>query len=264
MRFLALSMMAALLLVSHGSGQTIDVRPAQPGKVPLYRPVLIGSGPDALINRINSRELMEKGQKDAAVMFTCTVKKTGDVVWSASYRGTPDSKMLEQELLKELRGAKFIPAVYNRNPVDAIYYGTVTFAVVDGKPRLRIFSNQETEELKKESDFVGPQPFFGNESSFTGWHYPPNKDTPIEVNAAVELALEVTEKGFVSKVSVKDEEPPFMGFGDAAAYDIGRARFIPAFREGKPVACKITLPVYFKHREEIFNAPFNLEQPTLK
>jgi hypothetical protein len=262
MRFLALSIMAAVLLVGRGFGQTIDVRPAQPGTVPLYRPALIGNGPDALINRINARELVQKGQKGAAVMFTCTVKKTGDVVWSATYRGTPDSKLLEQELLKQLRGAKFIPAIYNRFPVDAIYYGTVTFAIIDGKPRLRIFSNQEAEELKKESDFVGPQPFFGNESSFTGWHYPSKRDAPIEINAAVELALEVTEKGVVTKVSVKDEEPPFTGFGEAAAYDIGRARFVPAFREGKPVACKITLPVYFKHRDEVFNAPFDITLPT--
>ena len=261
MRFFAFFLMTSLLLVSHGSGQTIDVRPAQPGKGSLYRPALIGNSPAALINRINSQELIQKGQKDAAVMFTCTVKKTGDVVWSATYRGTPGSKLLEQEVLKELWGAKFIPAIYNRNPVDAIFYGTVTFAVIDGKPRLRIFANQETAELKSETDFVGPQPFFGNESRFNGWHYPSMQEAPIEVNGAVELALEVTDKGVVSKVSVKDEEPPFSGFGDAAAYDIGRARFIPAFREGKPVACKITLPVYFKRRDEVFNAPLDIGQP---
>lgn len=260
MRFLALSLLAPLWLGGVCFAQTIDVRSAQSAKGPVYRPALIGRAPDALINRINTQELIKQGQKNAAVMFTCTVRKTGDVVWSATYRGTPDSKLLEQEVLKQLNGAKFIPAIYNRIPVDVIYYGTVTFAVVDGKPRLRIFSNQETEELKKESDFVGPQPFFGNESKFSGWHYPPNNEAPIEVNAAVELALEVTDKGFVNQISVKEENPPFMGFGNAAAYDIGRARFIPAFRDGKPVACKVTLPVYFKHREEVFNAPFYLEQ----
>ncbi len=258
MRFLALSVLSPFLLLSVCVAQTIDVKPERPGKDPLYRPILIGTGPDALINRMNTQELLKNGQKDAAIMFTCTVRKTGNVVWSASYRGTPDSKLLEQELFKQLRGAKFLPAIYNRNPVDAIFYGTVTFAVIEGKPRLRIFANQEAEELKKESDFVGPQPFFGNESKFNGWHYPSNNDAPIEINAAVELALEVTEKGFVNKVGIKEEEPAFMGFGDAAAYDIGKARFIPAFRDGKPVACRVTLPVYFKHREEVFNAPFGL------
>jgi hypothetical protein len=200
---------------------------------------------------------MQKGQKDALVMFTCTVQKTGAVVWSATYRGTPDSKLLEQEVLDKLGNAKFIPAVYNHLPVDAIFYGTVTFAVLEGKPRLRIFSNQEAEELKKESDFVGPQPFFGNESKFNGWHYPPKNESPLEINGAVELGLDVTDKGFANKVTIIKEEPPFVGFGDAAARDLGKARFIPAFRNGQPVACKVTLPVYFKHRDEVFNARLN-------
>ncbi len=256
MRFLALSFLSPFLLLSVCLAQTIDVKPEQAGNAPLYRPALVGSGPDALINRINTQELIKNGQKDAAVMFTCTVKKTGNVFWSVSYRGTPDSKLLENELMKELIGATFIPAIYNRNAVDAIFYGTVTFAVIEGKPRLRIFANQETEELKKESDFVGPQLFFGNESKFSGWHYPAKREAPVEVNGAVELAVEVTDKGFVGKVDIVDEEPPFIGFGDGAAFDISKARFIPAFRGGKPVACKVTLPVYYKRKDEVFNAPF--------
>jgi hypothetical protein len=254
MRFPALSILASLAVVSAVFSQTIDVKPSKGGPLPAYRPALIGGGPTALINRIDSQGLVKKGQKDALVMFTCTVQKTGAVVWSATYRGTPDSKILEQEVLDKLSGAKFTPAIYNHSPVDAIFYGTVTFAVIEGKPRLRIFSNQEAEELKKESDFVGPQPFFGNESKFTGWHYPPKNEAPIEINGAVELAIDVSDKGFVSKVTIVNEEPPFVGFGDAASHDLGRARFVPAFREGKPVACKVTLPVYFKHRDEVFNA----------
>ena len=254
MRFLAPTVVTSIFLAHICVAQTIDIKPAQGGPNPTYRPALIGNGPNSVINRMDAPALVKNGQKDALVMFTCTVKKTGDVVWSATYRGTPESKLLEQELLKQLSGAKFTPAIYNHTAVDAIFYGTVTFAVIDGKPRLRIFSNQETDELKKESDFVGPQPFFGNESKFTGWHYPSKKDSPVEVSGAVELGLEVTEKGFVNNVGIVDEEPPFVGLGDAAAFDIGKARFIPAFRGGKPVACKVTLPVYYKHRDEVFNA----------
>src|SRR4029077_878649 len=112
--------------------------------LPMYRPVLLGTGPDSLINRIDATDLMRKGQKDAAIMFSCPVKKDGSVLAVSTYRGTLDSKPLEQEVLKKLSAAanpKFIPAVYNHIPVDAIYYGTVTFMVVNDKPRLRIFSN---------------------------------------------------------------------------------------------------------------------------
>ena len=255
MRFFALFLFASLLPGEAGLAQTIDVKPSATATAPVYRPALLGSGPTALINRIDTQDLIKKGQKDAAIMFTCTVRKTGEIAWSATYRGTPDSKLLEQELRTKLADAKFVPGIYNRLPVDAIFYGTVTFAIVDGKPRLRIFSNQETEELKKESDFVGPQPFFGYESQFTGWHYPSRKNAPVEVDGAVELGVEINEKGFVNKVVVGIEEPPFLGFGDAAVMDISRARFIPAFRNGKPVDCRVVLPVYFKRKDEIFNIP---------
>jgi hypothetical protein len=45
---------------------------------------------------------------------------------------------------------------------------------------------------------------------------------------------------------VTKESPPLLGFGDAALDDFANAKFIPAFRDGKPVACEITLPLYYK------------------
>jgi hypothetical protein len=42
------------------------------------------------------------------------------------------------------------------------------------------------------------------------------------------------------------EQPPFLGFGDAAFEDMSKAKFIPAFRDGKPVACEVKIPVYYK------------------
>jgi hypothetical protein len=37
-----------------------------------------------------------------------------------------------------------------------------------------------------------------------------------------------------------------VGFRRAAAEDFRVASFIPAFRDGKPVECSITLPVYYE------------------
>jgi hypothetical protein len=250
MRQLAFSLFSYLFFVAIASSQTvITTAPTKDQGTPMYRPILMGTGPNALINRIDTQDLTKKGQKDAAIMFVCTVKKTGEIAWSGTYRGTPDSKLLEQEMQKRLAPAsdtKFVPAIYNRLPVDAIYYGTVLFAVISEKPRLRIFSNQEPAEVAKESDFIGPQPFFGNESKFTGLHYPPAQDTPVYVDGVVELKAEIDADGTVRRLTIGREEPPFLGFGDAAIQDFARARFIPAFREGKPVPCSVTLPVYYK------------------
>src|SRR5213594_831209 len=196
MRLRIFCIIGLLLAVELGSSQTPQTAsPSQSPKptLPEFRPALLGTGPDSLINRIDTADLIKKGQKDAAVMFSCLVAPTGDIVRSGAYRGTKGSELLERELLKRLAKAKFIPAIHNHQPVIAIFYGTVTFAVVNGKPRLRIFDNQQLEELKKESDFIDPQPYVGQDSKFTGVNYP-ETGTTVQVTGVAELAVNVDEQ----------------------------------------------------------------------
>jgi TonB family protein len=213
--------------------------------LPEFRPALIGTGPDSLINRIDTADLIRKGQKDGAVMFSCLVAPTGNIARAGAYHGTKGSELLERELLKRLANEKFIPAIHNHQPVIAIFYGTVTFAVVNGKPRLRIFANQQLDELKKESDFIDPQPFVGQDSKFAGINYPETGNT-VQVTGVVELALNVDAKGNLKSMQVVSEEPPLLGFGDAAISDFTGAKFIPAFRNGQPVESNVKIPVYYK------------------
>jgi TonB family protein len=213
--------------------------------LPEFRPALVGTGPNSLINTIDTADLIKKGQIDAAVMFTCLVAPTGEIARSGTYRGTKGSELLEKEVLKRLANAKFVPAIHNHQPVVAVFYGTVTFAVVNGKPRLRIFANQQLDELKKESDFIDPQPYVGQDSKFTGTHYP-ETPTTVKLTGVVELALEVDAAGNLKSMQVISEEPPFLNFGEAALSDFNGAKFIPAFRDGKPVDSKVTIPVYYK------------------
>jgi Gram-negative bacterial TonB protein C-terminal len=219
--------------------------PSPTPALPEFRPALLGTGPDSLINRMDTADLIKKGQKDAAVMFTCLVAPTGEIVRSGTYRGTKGSELLEKEVLKRLANAKFIPAIHNHQPVVAVFYGTVTFAVVNGKPRLRIFANQQLEELKKESDFIDPQPYVGQDSKFTGTHYP-ETPTTVVLTGAVDVAVEVDSAGNLKSMQVMSEEPPFLNFGEAALSDFNGAKFIPAFRNGKPVDSKVTLHIYYK------------------
>lgn len=249
MRAFAFSLIALLSIVEFAWSQ-VNVTPSgELPALPMYRPILLGQGPKSLIDRIDTQDLIKRGQKDALIMFNCAVRKDGGVEWSATYRGTPDSDLLKQEVQKRLSPAsdpRFIPAVYNHRLVDAIYYGTVTFAVVDGKPRLRIFSNQEAEELKNEHDFIGPQPFFGPESKFSGFHYPPPEAAQVQVDGNVELKIKIDVNGNLQDLNVVSEKPPLLGFADAALADFRNAKFIPAFRDGKPAACDVTLPVFYK------------------
>jgi TonB family protein len=246
MRLGTFCIIGLLLTAELASAQAVKVgSPTPTPALPELRPALVGTGPNSLINTIDTSDLIKKGQKDAVVMFTCLVAPSGDIVRSGAYRGTKGSELLEKELLKRLANVTFIPAIHNHQPVVAVFYGTVTFAVVKGKPRLRIFANQQLEELKKESDFIDPQPYVGQDSKFTGLHYP-EIPTSVVLTGVVDLALEVDAAGNLKSIQVVNEEPPYLGFGAAALSDFNGAKFIPAFRDGKPVDSKVKVPIYYK------------------
>jgi TonB family protein len=246
MRLGTFCLIGLLLTTELASSQTVKIAsPTPTPALPELRPALVGTGPNSLINTIDTSDLIKKGQKDAAVMFTCLVAPTGDIARSGTYRGTKGSELLDKEVLKRLANAKFIPAIHNHQPVLAVFYGTVTLAVVNGKPRLRVFANQQLDELKKESDFIDPQPYVGQDSKFTGTHYP-EVPTTVSLTGAVELAVEVDAAGNLKSMRVVSEEPPYLGFGQAALSDFDGAKFIPAFRNGKPVDSKVKVPIYYK------------------
>jgi hypothetical protein len=218
---------------------------AAPAQLPQYRPALLGLGPTSVINRIDTAGLIRDGQKDASLYFRCSVSKTGEILDTWTYSQSPDATKLERELVRCLDQAVFVPAIYDHEPVNVFFFGAITFKVVDGKPRLRIFANQEKDELSKESDFVGPQPFVGQGSKFEGLHYP-NDTVTSELSGMVELGLKIDATGKLLDIRVVSEYPPLVGFRRAAAEDFRVATFIPAFRDGKPVECNITLPVYYE------------------
>src|SRR5688572_25831795 len=251
------NLLAAEVEVKTKPGATPAKAPARPSATPAaspaataaalpqFRPALLGVGPASVINRMDTAGLIRDGQKDASIHFSCSVRKNGEIANVWTYRGTPESKLLERELVRCLDTAVFVPAIHDKQTVHALFFGTVIFKVVDGKPRLRIFANQEPEEIKKESDFVGPQPFIGPGSKFEGLHYP-NDSLTSELSGIVELALKVDASGNMIELKIISETPPLAGFRRAAAEDFRVASFIPAFRDGKPVECSVTLPVYYE------------------
>jgi hypothetical protein len=225
-------------------GGTPSPTPAS-AQLPQYRPALLPLGPNSVINRIDEAGLIRDGQKDGSLYFRCAVSRTGEILDTWTYHQSPDSTLLERELVRCLDRSVFIPAIYDHETVDVFFFGTVTFKVVEGKPRLRIFANQEEAELKKESDFIGPQPFVGRGSKFEGLHYP-NDTVTSELTGMVELGMKIDATGKLLDLRVVSEYPPLVGFRRAAAEDFRVATFIPAFRDGKPVACEVILPVYYE------------------
>ena len=70
------------------------------------------------------------------------------------------------------------------------------------------------------------------------------------VTGVVEFAVNVDANGNLTNAQVISEEPPLLGFGNAALSDFNGAKFIPAFRNGKPVDCNVKIPLFYKPSAE--------------
>jgi hypothetical protein len=224
----------------------LSVGAAEKPAGPRFRPAVLGSGTDALINRIDREALLQKGQKDGAVMFSAIVSETGHAIGAWTYRGTPESEALVDEVEKQLVGVKFTPPIYNHQPVKVLIYGTILFNPAD-KPHVWIFLNQDPQELKRRSDFIAPQPVIGGDSNFRGLH--PPEGVPIAISGFAGVNLEVDANGALQKFQVINEEPALLGFADATYEDFEGAKFIPAFRSGDPVESDTAMIICYKADE---------------
>jgi Gram-negative bacterial TonB protein C-terminal len=211
--------------------------------LPQFRPALLGHHKQSLINTIDTQMLVKRGQGDGFVMFGCTVSQDGSGYWSRTYRCSPNTELLQKEVLGRIDRAMFEPAVYKGSHVGVYLMGSVVFAVRDGKPHLRIFLHQEEDDLKKGNDFIAPQfAFAPGNTKFKGIYYPPQAPGG---SGVASVKLKVNEMGQVQAASVTYEHPPGMGFGAQTVDAIRDAAFIPGFRNGKPVACQFNWTIIF-------------------
>lgn len=232
LRFLGLILFVGAVVCAEGQGR------------PQFRPAVLGTSPDSLVNRIDSEALLKKGQKDGAVMFCAIVNKAGEVTAAWTYRAMPGTDALKEELEARLVGVKFTQPIYNHQPVGVFLYGTVIFTAAE-KPHIRILLNQVPNEIKELSDFIAPQPVVGGDSKFDGFQAP-KTGFPVPLTAVVDLGLKVDQKGKLEEIRLINEEPPLLGFADAATQDLRDAKFIPAFRNGDAIECNIVQPICYK------------------
>ncbi|MFN2475754.1 MAG: hypothetical protein ABR526_05350 [Chthoniobacterales bacterium] len=177
-------------------------------------------------------------------MFAVVVARNGEAKQFRTYRGMPGTAPLEQELRTKLEHAKFAPAVYQHQPVDVVLSGTLIYSE-GSKPRLHLLLNQDPAEIKADHDFIAPQPVFGADSAFTGLDYP--SEIEVEVNAVVDLMLNVDAQGNPQQMVVVAEDPPLLGFAQVVAQDFNNAKFIPAFRDGDATECSgVVYPVCYQ------------------
>ena len=217
------------------------------GQLPDTQPALVGSGPNSLVDLINTQHLMERGVAHGALFFSASISPSGVPSDYEIWGMTKETEPLRDELRTQLYRARFVPAVYNHQNVFSTFNGTLTFSVIDGKPHLRTFANQELPELQKESDFIAPEPiripghvydFRTMKDPFGSWD---NEDKP----GVAEMLLSIDASGHLVDVRLLSVSPNNKSYGDYAVEMMHRRTFLPAYRNGKAVASITHRKFYF-------------------
>jgi hypothetical protein len=212
--------------------------------LPEMRPAMIGSGPGSLVNLIDTQSLFQKGQRDAWVKLNCFILGDGLVNrydLPTALQKSEGADALKKEVEKALIATRFIPAVYDHKPTWSRFRGTVIFAVVNGKPHLRIFANQEIDELKRGSDFIAPQLVWKSGTPF-GPYSPPHA-AYLGVHGKVKVRHSVDAHGKTTDVQVLSESHAGEKLGLAVREGILDSAYLPAYRNGKPTASTLTYDV---------------------
>jgi hypothetical protein len=216
--------------------------------LPDMRPALVGSGPNSLINLISAKHLMERGVQHGAMYFMARVDPNGYPSYSRVWGTTKETEPLRDEVRERLAQSRFLPAVYNHQHVYAWFFGTLTFSVVDGKPHLRIFANQELSELQKESDFIAPQGIWLPSKIYdrAKWKDPFGAWATADKGGAADLILSVDAAGHINSVRVESVDPPDKkSYADEAVKMIEQRLSLPAYRNGKPVESTTRIRFFF-------------------
>ena len=140
----------------------VDLTAAQTAQ-PRVRPALIGSGPKALINLIDTNKLMEKGQGNRVLNFQCVVSTSGDPLNAVTYRATPGSEALDKAVNLAFARCRFIPAICDGKACEVLFLGTVLFAVADGGPPFTHLCESEPRRHRKRKRFYCPAADSGNQ-----------------------------------------------------------------------------------------------------
>jgi hypothetical protein len=213
--------------------------------LPEIRPALIGSGPGSLVNVIDTQALFQKGQRDAWVMFECGVAGDGIAFGSDFFTASPNSDLLKNEVRRRLRQTRFIPAVYNHKRTSAWFAGTVVFVVANGQPRLRVYANQDFDDIKRGADFVAPQLIDVPNHYLSDLPHYPSVATHDEAAGVVKLRHSVDANGKTTDLQVISERPAGYQFGDYLKKVVPLLDFSPGYRNGRPTASTYTLTWWF-------------------
>jgi hypothetical protein len=203
--------------------------------LPEIRPALIGSHPNALVNLIDTKKVMQSGLTHGAVLFDAQVTPAGTCHNFDVYGGTAGTDALRQKIKIKIPRAIYIPAIFNHHNTYAWIDGTVTFSVLEGKPHLRIYLNQERSELVEGHDFIAPQTVYVTGHRYDHIKYPAGTWEYEQRPATFEVEMTVDATGKLLAVHASRDTADGKKYGDHAEKRLRNMTFLPAFRNGRQV-----------------------------
>ena len=119
------------------------------------------------------------------------------------------------------------------------------FVVADGKPHLRIYANQNHDDIAKGNDFIAPQLIPETRKKISLIQDELGKARIYHEHGVGELSTIVDTNGNQKHIRVLSEDPPGFNFGKAELELTWGAKYIPGFRNGHAVECTFSQYVWF-------------------
>jgi hypothetical protein len=120
-----------------------------------------------------------------------------------------------------------------------------------GKPHLRIYANQNHDDIVNGNDFIAPQLIPATRKKISLIQDELGKARIHRKQGVVELSTTVDANGNQKQIRVLSEDPPGFNFGHAELVMSSDAKYVPGFRNGRPVECTFKqyvwlFPVYHR------------------
>ena len=133
---------------------------------------------------------------------------------------------------------------FNHKRTSAWFAGTVVFVVENGRPHLRMFANQDLDEIKRGADFVAPQMIDVPTNYYLNFPKTPTAAVRDDAAGVVKVRHSVDANGKTTNVEVISE-PAGSQTGEYLKKALPRLDFTPGYRNGRPTATSYTFTWWF-------------------
>ncbi len=195
------------------------------------RPALIGTNANSLAALIKYPSATLESGKSASVRLDCRIDHEGKVVQFWVYNSTPDSKPFVEEVRSAVKLARFEPAIFGGKAVGVEMDLEIEFIQSADGGKVSMTEINATQNLRAEDGYVPPQRLL---SCDPVPRYPLNLFRSGK-GARLHMSYCIDTDGVVKDIVVTEDAPAPTEFAANLTAWLEQLRFIPPFRDGKPV-----------------------------